>query len=110
MNQKIIPARRTEKVTYAIRDIAVKAKHLEDQGRKIIYLNIGDPPVYDFETPFELRQIVSEKILQSSANSQLNVSVYGDSMGLIEARDAVARYATEKKKNKRGNSQWCLYG
>ena len=40
MNQKIIPARRTEKVTYAIRDIAVKAKHLEDQGKKIIYLNI----------------------------------------------------------------------
>jgi len=100
MNQKIIPARRTEKVTYAIRDIAVKAKHLEDQGRKIIYLNIGDPPVYDFETPFELRQIVSEKILQSSANSQLNVSVYGDSMGLIEAREAVARYATEKKRIK----------
>lgn len=34
MNRKIIPARRTEKVTYAIRDIAVKAKHLEDQGQK----------------------------------------------------------------------------
>ncbi|HPC36185.1 MAG TPA: aminotransferase class I/II-fold pyridoxal phosphate-dependent enzyme [Candidatus Marinimicrobia bacterium] len=97
MNPKIIPARRTEKVTYAIRDIVVKAKQLEDQGKKITYLNIGDPPVYDFETPLGLRQIVAEKILQSNANAKLNVSVYSDSMGVTEAREAVARYATEKK-------------
>ncbi len=36
MNQKIIPARRTEKVSYAIRDRAVKDKHLEEPGRKSI--------------------------------------------------------------------------
>ena len=30
--KKIIPAERTEKVTYAIRDIVVKAKELEAKG------------------------------------------------------------------------------
>ncbi len=97
MFKKIIPARRTELVTYAIRDIVVKAKKLEAQGKKILYLNIGDPPVYDFETPRQLRQIVVDKILNSNAGARLNVSTYADSMGIGEARQAVAQYATEKK-------------
>jgi len=97
MLKKIIPAERTGKVTYAIRDIVVKAKKLEAKGKKILYLNIGDPPVYDFETPPELRQIVIDKIQQSNAGVKLNVSTYADSMGIMEARIAVARYAAEVK-------------
>jgi alanine-synthesizing transaminase len=97
MLKKIIPAERTEKVTYAIRDIVVKAKKLEAKGKKILYLNIGDPPVYDFETPLELRRIVIDKIQNSNAGAKLNVSTYADSMGIAEARAAVARYATGKK-------------
>ncbi|MCK4296698.1 MAG: hypothetical protein KAX28_08620, partial [Candidatus Marinimicrobia bacterium] len=78
---KIIPAERTKKVIYAIRDIVVKAKKLEERGKKILYLNIGDPPVYDFETPIELRKIVAEKIMASNTNADLNVSTYCDSLG-----------------------------
>ena len=47
MARLIEPAERTNYVTYAIRDIVVKAKQLEAAGKKILYLNIGDPPVYD---------------------------------------------------------------
>ncbi|MFA6743089.1 MAG: aminotransferase class I/II-fold pyridoxal phosphate-dependent enzyme, partial [Candidatus Neomarinimicrobiota bacterium] len=97
MFKKIIPAQRTQKVTYAIRDIVIKAKQLEARGQKIIYLNIGDPPVYDFETPRALRQIVIDKILHANANVKPNVSTYADSLGIAEAREAVAHYAVEKK-------------
>jgi len=92
----IVPAERTEHVTYAIRDIVVKAKQLERRGKKILYLNIGDPPVYDFETPRELRQLVMEKIEKSNAGTVGNVSTYCDSMGILEAREAVAHYAVTK--------------
>jgi len=97
MFKKIVPAQRTERVTYAIRDIVIKAKQLEARGKKIIYLNIGDPPVYDFETPLELRQIVIQQILNSNANIKPNVSTYADSLGIVEARTAVAHYADERK-------------
>ena len=100
MLSKIIPAERTDKVTYAIRDIVIKAKELEGKGKKILYLNIGDPPVYDFETPEVLRKIVAEKILQSKVGSRLNVSTYCDSMGITEAREAVARQAVMEKRIK----------
>jgi len=94
----IIPADRTNYVTYAIRDIVVKAKQLEARGKKILYLNIGDPPVYDFETPLELRKVVIEKILQSNTGAALNVSTYCDSFGIAEARAAIALQAVEQKK------------
>lgn len=97
MTKAIQPAERTQYVTYAIRDIVVKAKQLEAMGKDILYLNIGDPPVYDFETPRELRQVIVDKILASVAGSKKNVSTYCDSMGLLEAREAVARNAVEVK-------------
>jgi len=97
MAKAIKPADRTNYVTYAIRDIVVKAKQLEASGRKILYLNIGDPPVYDFETPKELRQIVADRILASDTGTRNNVSTYCDSMGILEAREAIARSAVEVK-------------
>jgi tyrosine/nicotianamine family aminotransferase len=42
---------RTKTIHYAIRDVVVAAKQLEATGRRITYLNIGDPIVYDFKTP-----------------------------------------------------------
>ncbi len=97
MTKAIQPADRTYNVRYAIRDIVVKAQQLEAQGKEILYLNIGDPPVYDFETPLELRQIIAERILTSNAGIKNNVSTYCDSMGIREAREAVAKNAVEAK-------------
>ncbi len=96
MFKPIKPAERTEHVTYAIRDLVVIAKKLEARGKKILYLNIGDPPVYDFETPQFLRQVVLDRIAQSNAGAKTNVATYCDSMGIKEAREAVADYAVRK--------------
>lgn len=97
MFKPIIPAERTRYVTYAIRDIVLQAQRMEAAGKKILYLNIGDPPVYDFETPLELRQLVVERILHANTGVSDNISTYSDSLGIREAREAVARYATEHK-------------
>jgi alanine-synthesizing transaminase len=44
-------AGRVEGVRYAIRDLAVLAERMTDQGKHILALNIGDPLMFDFETP-----------------------------------------------------------
>ena len=45
------PTERMNVVSYPIRDIVMEAKREEAKGKKMIYLNIGDPPLYGFE-PF----------------------------------------------------------
>ncbi len=84
--KKIIPSKRTEKITYAIRDVVVEAQKLEKLGKKIIYLNIGDPLKYDFSTPKHMVDAVIKNAKESS---------YADSMGLLEARRAVAKEASK---------------
>lgn len=79
------PAERTNKIRYAIRDVVEEAKKLEKQGKKIIYLNIGDPLKYDFSTPKHMIQAVEKNWDKSSS--------YADSLGLLEARKAIAREA-----------------
>jgi len=45
------PARRTENIEYAVRDIVLTAQEASRRGRELLFLNIGDPIQYDFETP-----------------------------------------------------------
>jgi len=46
------PTERMNVVSYPIRDIVMEAKREEAKGKKMIYLNIGDPPQYGFK-PFK---------------------------------------------------------
>ncbi|HLC45603.1 MAG TPA: aminotransferase class I/II-fold pyridoxal phosphate-dependent enzyme [archaeon] len=78
------PSKRLENVSYAIRDVVLEARKVEASGRKVLYLNIGDPCVYDFQTPRHLIEAVSKAML-SGKNS------YAPSEGLKEAREAVAQ-------------------
>ncbi len=48
---EIIPARRTEDIKYAVRDVVVLAQEVAAAGMQMCYLNIGDPNLFDFETP-----------------------------------------------------------
>lgn len=48
---KIVPARKVAKIKYAVRDILLVAAEAQAAGREMIYLNIGDPNVFDYETP-----------------------------------------------------------
>lgn len=84
--KKIVPAERASKVSYAIRDVVVEANKLKAQGKKILHLNIGDPNVYDFVTPAHLIEAVYTAMKK-------NLNNYADSMGIEEAREAIAKEA-----------------
>ncbi len=73
---------RTKTIQYAIRDVVVTAKQLEATGKKITYLNIGDPIVYDFETP-------SFMIDAFCAAAQKGYNGYSASAGIPAFREAV---------------------
>ena len=42
---------RAQNIEYAIRDVIPYTTHLVKDGRKIYYLNIGDPAAFDFRMP-----------------------------------------------------------
>ncbi len=87
--KEIEPAKRTENVKYAIRDLVVEADKVKKQGKKILYLNIGNPNVFDFETPKHMIEAVNRSMLD-------NENGYADSLGVLEAREAVLREASRK--------------
>ena len=74
---------RARGVEYAIRDVMVKAEELRRTGKKILYLNIGDPVRYGFDTPPHIKRAF-EKAVEGGGN------YYSPSEGLKELRQAVA--------------------
>ncbi len=48
-------SKKSQGVSYAIREVVVPAKKLQKQGKKILHLNIGDPNKYDFDTPKHMK-------------------------------------------------------
>lgn len=85
----IAPARRTEKITYAVRDIVVLADQVAKQGKEMLYLNIGDPNAFDFQTPRHIIEATYQAMLR-------NMNGYSPSSGVQEARDAIASAARAK--------------
>jgi len=77
-------AERARTIEYAIRDIIVHAKEVEKTGKKIYYLNIGDPNAFDFDTPPHIRQAL-KKAVDERANA------YSASEGLPELREAISQ-------------------
>jgi len=76
-------------VEYAIRDIVGAAIKLEQQGRKVDYLNIGDPVQYGFQPP----QNVKEAYIKAIQNGE---NYYSASEGLPELREAIAKKEHDK--------------
>jgi alanine-synthesizing transaminase len=76
-------ANRVNNFTYAIRNIVAEARAVEATGRKVRYLNIGDPIPFGFETPAHLIDAVV-KATRDGANG------YVPSPGIPPAREAVA--------------------
>ncbi|HJV51685.1 MAG TPA: pyridoxal phosphate-dependent aminotransferase [Noviherbaspirillum sp.] len=77
-------------VCYDIRGpVLEKAKQMEDEGHKIIKLNIGNLAVFGFDAPDE---IVRDMILNLP-----NSAGYTDSKGLFAPRKAIMHYTQEKK-------------
>jgi alanine-synthesizing transaminase len=68
---------------YAIRNIVAEARKVESAGRKVRYLNIGDPILFGFSTPAHLVEAV-ERAIRDGHNG------YAPSVGIAPAREAVA--------------------
>lgn len=90
MNNFIIkPAKRIENVAYAVRDIVVIAKEVERTGKEMLYLNIGDPNLFDFEPPKHLIEETYKAMLK-------NFNGYAPSSGIKPAIDAIEKEAEKK--------------
>src|SRR5574338_74976 len=76
-------ARRVSGFVYAIRNIVAEARKVEASGRKVRYLNIGDPITFGFRTPPHLIEAV-DRAMRDGHNG------YAPSVGILPAREAVA--------------------
>ena len=77
-------------VCYDIRGPVLKhAKRLEEEGHRILKLNIGNPAPFGFEAP--------EEILQDVIRNLPTAQGYSDSKGLFSARKAVMQYCQQKR-------------
>ena len=76
-------------VCYDIRGpVLARAKQMEEEGHRILKLNIGNLAPFGFDAPDEMRHDV---IVNLS-----NASGYTDSLGLFAARKAIMHYTQEK--------------
>jgi aspartate/methionine/tyrosine aminotransferase len=82
-------SRRVRDVEYAIRDIIVYAKELERKGKDIIYLNIGDPVLYDFKTPKHIKEALTNAVLKDQTN-------YAPSEGVKELLEVISQKESKK--------------
>ena len=89
MSQCLKVSKKVSGVEYAIRDIVSSAKYLENQGRTINYLNIGDPVQYGFQPPENVKQALIDAIKKGS-------NFYSASEGIQELREAIAQKENSK--------------
>ncbi len=76
-------------VCYDIRGpVMARAKQMEEEGHKILKLNIGNLAPFGFDAPDEVRHDVIVNLG--------NASGYTDSRGLFPARKAIMQYAQQK--------------
>jgi alanine-synthesizing transaminase len=80
--------KRVQTLEYAIRDVVEYARQLEEKGKDIIYLNIGDPLQFDFETPKHITEALIRAVKEG-------FNRYSPSEGLPELREAICE--KEKK-------------
>lgn len=88
--------KRVSTIEYAIRDVTVCAREVARTGKKIYYLNIGDPVAFDFDTPQHIKMALI-KAVQDGENA------YAPSEGLPELRQAICR--KERRVNRLDLSQ-----
>ncbi|MEX0861669.1 aminotransferase class I/II-fold pyridoxal phosphate-dependent enzyme [Nitrosopumilus sp.] len=79
-------------VEYAIRDIVLAARKVEQKGMKVDYLNIGDPVQFGFQPPDNVKQALIDAINKGE-------NFYSSSEGILELRQEIA-----KKENLKGLS------
>lgn len=81
-------AQRIKEISYAIREIAAVANKVAKSGKKIYHLNIGDPVIYDFNTP----RYISQALADASFGGK---NFYVDSLGAPELREELSKSLTQ---------------
>ena len=88
-NKLIRKSTKLDNVCYDIRGpVLDKAREMEEEGQKIIKLNIGNLAVFGLEPPDEIVQDMIRNLPQAAG--------YTDSKGLFAPRKSVMHYAQEK--------------
>lgn len=86
--RQIRKSNKLEDVCYDIRGPVLReANRLEEEGHRVIKLNIGNPAPWGFEAPEEILRDVIHNIPASQG--------YSDSKGIYPARKAVMQYAQQ---------------
>ncbi|WP_250658024.1 pyridoxal phosphate-dependent aminotransferase [Alkalimarinus coralli] len=79
-----------DNVCYEIRgEVLKEAKRLEEEGHRILKLNIGNPAPFGFDVPEELQTDIIHNLPSAQG--------YCDSKGLFSARKAVMQYTQQKE-------------
>lgn len=87
--EKLKKSYKLDNVCYDIRGPVLKrAREMEDEGKHIIKLNIGNPGVFGLDVPDEIQQDVIRNMSKSG--------VYSESKGLFEPRKAIMHYTQSK--------------
>jgi alanine-synthesizing transaminase len=85
----ILKSNKLANVCYDIRGpVMDRARVMEDEGHKIIKLNIGNLAVFGFDAPEEIQQDMIRNLPHAAA--------YSDSKGIFAARKAVMHYTQEQ--------------
>ena len=85
----VLKSTKLASVCYDIRGpVMVRARQMEEDGHRVIKLNIGNLASFGFEVPEEIQQDVIHNLPNSSG--------YSDSKGLFAARKAIMHYAQQK--------------
>lgn len=92
MSKTIKPAVRTNNITYAVRDIVVLANEVAKTGKEMLYLNIGDPNLFDFAPPKHMVEATYKAMLD-------NYNGYSPSSGIKPALESIAKEAERKNIN-----------
>ncbi|PTU67865.1 aminotransferase [Chromobacterium sp. Panama] len=88
--QPVHKSQKLANVCYDIRGPVLEhAKKMEDEGHRIIKLNIGNPAPFGFFAPDEIIEDVIVNLPSASG--------YSDSKGLFAARKAIMHYAQQKQ-------------
>jgi alanine-synthesizing transaminase len=87
--EALMQSRKLQDVCYDIRGpVLEEAKRLEEEGRRIIKLNIGNPAPFGFEAP--------DEILVDVIRNLPHAQGYSDSQGLLSARTAIVHHYQER--------------
>ncbi|MCK5455963.1 MAG: aminotransferase class I/II-fold pyridoxal phosphate-dependent enzyme [Melioribacteraceae bacterium] len=89
MNTPIEAAERTNNITYAVRDVLLIADEVAKTGKEMLYLNIGDPNIYDFAPPRHMIEDTYKAMLD-------NHNGYSPSSGIKSALNSIEKEAEKK--------------